>query len=290
MNIWVKRVLLVLVASVTALSTPAQAEELTESRTLEELFDAAPSGATRLVVDNIFGSVTISGEDRRTISMVAKETRQADTKAGIARAAEEVDLRIFRREGEIELFVDGPFRDENCRNRWSDREQGRPRYQVSYDFDIRVPFDTELEVRTITDGDIRISDVRRDFEVNNVNGSIRLEGMAGSGKVETVNGEIWASFAANPLADTRFITVNGEVEAFFQPGLSADLELKTQWGETWSEYPVVALPSHPPTQRTEDGRTVIEFESGSRVRAGEGGPKLYFETLNGDIYVRKSTS
>lgn len=284
------QIVFVLAAAGGALSAPALGEEMIEARTLKELFDAAPSGSTRLVVDNIFGSVTISGESRQTISMVAKETRQAKTEAGLARAAEEVELRIFRREGEIELFVDGPFRDENCRNQWSDREQGRPRYQVSYDFEIRVPFDTELEVRTITDGDIQISDVRRDFEVNNVNGSIRLEDMAGSGKVETVNGEIWASFAANPLADTRFVTVNGEVEAFFQPGLSADLELKTQWGETWSEYPVVALPSYPPTQRHEDGRTVIEFESGSRVRVGDGGPKLYFETLNGDIYVRKSTS
>lgn len=290
MKIWVKRVFPVLVASVAALSTPALSEELIESRSLEEVFDAASSGSTRLVVDNIFGSVTISGESRQTISMVAKETRQAKTVEGIALAAAEVELRIFQREGEIELFVDGPFRDENCRHQWSDREKGRPRYQVSYDFEIRVPFDTELEVRTITDGDIRIADIRRDFEIYNVNGSVRLEGMGGSGKVETVNGEIWASFAANPLADTRFVTVNGEVEAFFQPGLSADLELKTQWGETWSEYPVVALPSYPPTQRLEDGRTVIEFESGSRVRAGDGGPKLYFETLNGDIYVRKSTS
>ena len=63
-----------------------------------------------------------------------------------------------------------------------------------------------------------------------------------------------------------------------------------RWGELWSEYKVVPLPSLPPTKRTKGDRTIIEVQRGTRVRVESGGPTHSFETLNGNIYVRKETS
>lgn len=271
------------------LTVPALATEISESRTIEETLGFDGSGGKRLIVDNVFGSVSIQSQKGNSIVMAVQETRYARTVEGIARSKQEVDLKIYRRDGEIELFVDGPFRHSDDRHCWSHFRDHRPTYRVQYDFEILVPDSTDLDVRTINDGDIKITDVRGNFHISNVNGSVRLEGLDGSGEVETVNGEIWASFTGNPTADTRFVTVNGEVEARFQSDLSADLELKARWGEVWSEYSVEPLPSSPPTQRTDNGRTVIEFDSSSRVRVGDGGPTLYFETLNGDIFVRRNT-
>jgi hypothetical protein len=241
-------------------------------------------------VDNVFGSVVVRGHDSDSVIVIAKETRTAASAEGIARSWNEVELKIFRRQGELELFVDGPFRNQDDRHRWSSWNDNDPTYWVKFDFEILVPQTTHFSVKTINDGDIEVTDVRGDFEVSNVNGSIKLDGLDGSGDIETVNGEIWARFAANPTADTRFITVNGEVDARFQPNLSADLQLKARWGEMWSEYPVEPMPGLLPSRRSENGRTVIEFNSGSRVRVGNGGPTLYFQTLNGDIFVRRSTS
>ena len=269
--------------------TPALSKELSESRTIEETLDFDGTGARRLIVDNVFGSVAIRSHKESSVVMVAKETRYGETVEDIDRSRLEVQLKIFRRDGEIELFVDGPFRHTDDRYRCSHSHDDRPTFWVKYDFEVLVPGSTDLDVRTVNEGDIQITDVRGDFDISNVNGSVHVEGLDGSGEIETVNGEIWASFAGNPTADTRFVTVNGEVEARFQSDLSADLELKARWGEVWSEYVVEPLPSAPPTQRTENGRTVIEFDSGSRVRVGNGGPTLYFETLNGDIFVRRST-
>jgi hypothetical protein len=114
--------------------------------------------------------------------------------------------------------------------------------------------------------------------------------MAGSGEATTVNGSVVASFVSNPKGDTHFETINGKIDVSFQADLAADLEMLARWGELWSEYVVRPLPMAPPVKRTKGSRTVIEMSRGTRVRVNGGGPTHSFETLNGNIYVRKGTS
>jgi hypothetical protein len=271
-------------------AVPSGAEKLSESRELEESIAFAAEGPHRLIVDNVWGSIVVEGYDGKTVEMKVVETVEARTEERIQLARSEVELEILSREGEIELYVDGPFRCRdrqergNCWNRWHDR------YVVIYDFEIKVPHDSDLEVRTVNLGDIEVSGVRGNFRVNNVNGSIELSGLAGSGEAVTVNGPVIASFDSNPEGNSHFETINGKIDVSFQPGLSADLEMLARWGELWSEYEVEALPSAPPVKRTEGGRTVIELQRGSRVRVDDGGPTHSFATLNGNIYVRKGAT
>lgn len=271
----------------TILATGAALAEVTESRTLQESL-SFPTDTHRLVVDNVHGSIMVRGNAAETVEMVAVETIHARSKEKLMRAKDEVKLEIYRDDGEIELFVDGPFRDQHDRHEWASTHR-RPGYQVVYDLELRVPFDTDLRLRTVNDGDVEVIDVRGDFVIHNVNGSIRLEGMAGSGEAETVNGPVVATFVANPSADTHFATINGKIDVEFQPGLSADLAMDAKWGELWSEYEVTALPQPPATKKTKGDRTIIQLGGGAKVRVGSGGPTHSFETLNGDIYVRKGT-
>ena len=280
----------VCLAAVLALlaSSPAFSEKLREARVIEESYTLKGDGPLRVVVDNIFGSVKVRGHQGDSVQLKAQETRFAESTEGLARSWDEVGLEVFQRDAEIEFFVDGPFRRADCEDRRRSFHSNDRDYRVQYDFEILVPSQSRLLVKTINDGDIEIVDVRGDFEVSNVNGSIRLGGLAGSGSAETINGEISAHFDVNPRAASRFSTINGEVDVHFQPDLSAELRLEAKWGEVWSEYAVQPLPNPAPTRRVESGRTVIEFSSGSRVQVGAGGPILEFETLNGDIYVRRS--
>jgi len=275
---------------VVCVVAPSAAEDLSDSRTLQESIAFEGSGTHRLVVDNVWGSIVVEGYAGDTVEMKAVETVRARTTERIEEARREVELQILRQKGEVELYVDGPFRCRkreepgNCWNRWHDH------YEVIYDFEIKVPRGADLEVRTVNHGDIEVSGVEGDFIVRNVNGSIELSGLAGSGEAITVNGPVVASFVSNPAGDTHFETINGKIDVSFQPDLSADLEMVARWGELWSEYKVDPLPSLPPTKRTEGGRTVIEIQRGSRVRVENGGPTHSFETLNGNIYVRKGTT
>ncbi|MGB5400177.1 MAG: hypothetical protein WBO71_08175 [Thermoanaerobaculia bacterium] len=272
------------------LAIPSSAEKLSDSRTLNRSIALERSGPQRVIVDNVWGSITVEGYEGETVEMTAVETVRARTAERMDQARREVELQVNKQDGEVEFYVDGPFRchdrteQGNCWNNWRDR------YEVIYDFRVRVPHDTDIELRTVNHGDIEVSGVRGDFVVNNVNGSVELSGLAGSGEATTVNGPVVASFVSNPKKNSHFETINGKIDVSFQPGLSADLEMVARWGELWSEYKVEALPSPPPTKRTEGGRTVIELQRGSRVRVDGGGPTHSFETLNGNIYVRKGTS
>ena len=284
------KAILLVTSLALCIAAPGKAENLSDSRNLQESISFESSGARRVIVDNVWGSISVEGYKGETVEMTAVETVRARTEERIELARKEVELQILKEGSEIELYVDGPFRCRdraergNCWNRWHDR------YEVVYDFQIRVPHDTDIEVRTVNQGDIEVSGVRGDFLVQNVNGSIELSGLAGSGEATTVNGPVVASFISNPKNDSHFETINGKIDVSFQPGLSADLEMTARWGELWSEYKVEPLPALPPTKRTEGKRTIIEIPGSSRVRVDAGGPTHSFETLNGNIYVRNDAN
>ena len=288
-----KVLVLIILLAVLCPRTSILAEKLSDSRTLRESIPFEGEGQRRLIVDNVWGSVVVRGYAGKTIEMVAEETVRARSTERIEQARREVEIEILKSAGEIEIYVNGPFR---CRNREDRHEKGNcwnewdDNYEVIYDFEIKVPYSSELKVSTVTDGDVEVSDIRGDFRVRNVNGEVELARMAGSGEATTVNGSVVVSFVSNPEGDTHFETVNGKIDVSFQADLSADLEMLARWGELWSEYEVQSLPSAPPTKRTKGSRTIIELARGTRVRVRGGGPTHSFETLNGNIYVRKGTN
>jgi hypothetical protein len=270
-------------AAVALLSAQAGQADLSESRTIRQSFQLAPGG--KVAVDNLYGSIRVTGTPGRIVEMVVVETIEADDQATLERARAEVELLIDSSDALLDLFVNGPFRDENDRGEWS-RRRWQPRYQVHYDFELQVPVDAALDLKTITEGEIRVSGVRGDFEVRNVNGGIEMNGLAGSGTVRTVNGPVVLEFVASPGGASEFVTVNGDVDVVFPGDLSADLQLTTRFGELWSDFEVSALPAPPVVRETKRGKTILS-RKGSMVRVADGGPILSFETLNGDVLIRR---
>lgn len=271
-----------LVALGALIATGAMAD-VRESRTIHDSFDLASRG--RVAIDNIFGSIEITGTSGNRVEMTVIETIEAEDDQALERARQEVELLIDNSDALLDLFVDGPFRDRDDRNRWSSR-QWESRYQVHYDFVLEVPAGVTIELKTVNEGEIAVTGVRGDFEVSNVNGGVEMGGLAGSGTVRTVNGPIKLDFAASPTSASEFVTVNGNVDVSFPHDLSADLRLETSWGELWSDFQVTPLSMQPVVRKTKAGKTVIKQE-GMVVRVAAGGPQLSFETLNGDVLIRR---
>ncbi len=144
-----------------------------------------PSGVKELQIDNIFGSITVVGTNSSEVLLVAHKTIKARTKEKIQKAKEEVTLDVSEDGNTIDLYVDGPFRCENKEGRG--RKNRNPGYQVHYDFEIKVPFKTNLYLKTVTDGDITVNNFEGDFEIKNVNGKIKIIDVAGSGDAHTSN-------------------------------------------------------------------------------------------------------
>jgi|SoiMethySBSTD1v2_1073268.scaffolds.fasta_scaffold210476_2 hypothetical protein len=259
---------------------------LTESDS-EEIHRTFAGGARSLqvVVDNMSGSIEVVGHDVDRVELVARRTNQARSPEKLEEAKREVKLVVEEEAGVVRLFVDGPQRCPDG----SVRELGVRHYgyRVHFDFTLRVPRHAEVDLRTVNDGEIRVTGVRGGYDVENINGGIEMLDVGGAGRVYALNGEVHVSFERNPDGESSFGSLNGDVEIEFRRDLAAELRLKTFNGEVYSDFEVSAVPREVPEREQRDGKNFYRAGKGFGVRVGSGGPRLEFNAFNGDIRIVK---
>jgi len=250
---------------------------------LRRTFDVAGgSGPAKLLVDNISGFVHVTGAAGRQVEISVERSTRAESSEALAAAKRDVKLDMDQQGNSVRLYVDGPFRSlGGVRNR-GDQYYG---YRVNFDYEIRVPEQTELVLKTVNNGEIVVKRTSGPFEIHGLNGGIDLEEVTGYGSVHTLNGKVKVAFSSNPTRDSEFRTLNGTVDVYFQPNLNADLDFHTLNGGVYSDFAVTAKPgviSSPDSGGS--GRFVYRSDGRSREgRAGAGGPHLSFHSLNGAI-------
>jgi len=255
-------------------------EEITKTLKFQD-----PSQPKDLQVDNIFGSIVVTGYKGTEVKLTAHKTIKARTEGRIEKAQQEVTLDITEEGNTIDIYVDGPFR---CRHKNDQEGRHDPGYRVHYDFEIKVPSKTNIFLKTVTDGDIKVNSIQGEFEVRNVNGEIFMNDLAGSGKAHTVNGEVTLVFSKNPDSECSFKTINGDIEVSFVKNLSADFQLKTFNGDAYSDFAVSYLPTVSSSSvERKNGKYVYKSNRYASIRVGSGGPEIQMDTLNGDILIKK---
>lgn len=235
-------------------------------------------GERRLIVDGVNDSITVIGYSGNTVEVTVDGTWRADDNNYLADAKREVRVDMTQNGNTVKLYVDGPFRERN-----RGRDHSERHYDVHFEFNVKVPMDAYLELRTVNGGSVKVQGSDADYDVHNVNGGIDLKDMTGSGMVNTVNGAINVNFRQNPRKDCSFKTVNGGIDVSFQPALSANLSMKTFNGQVYSDFDVVTLPLQQATVEQQGMKKIYSRDRQMRVRAGSGGPELKFDTLNGTI-------
>ena len=262
--------------------------DVVETRELDESVAVTAGRPLVVIVKNITGSVHVTEHDRDLVEMHATETIRGDLQADIARARAELTLKTESEPGRVAFRVRRVGSDDGDSSRvnggWGDD------YSIAYDIEVRVPRGATLDLSTVNDGDVTAENVTGDFAVTNVNGEIHLTGLTGSGEIRTVNGNVEASFARPPDDMTSFHTVNGDLDVTFPNELSANLEFKTMNGDVFTDFEVETLTQPATVERTRNGgRPVMRMNRNSAFRVRSGGETHSFNTLNGDIYVRKAT-
>jgi hypothetical protein len=148
-----------------------------------------PKSKNLLIVDNVFGSIEVAGYNGEDVVVKAEKIIRAKSDTKMEEAQEQVYLDIAEEDTLIELYVDGPFRDHNGHRRsrgWWGFE--RSEWEVCFNFQIKVPVETHLEISTVNDGEIHVRKITGDYRIHNVNGGIGMDEIGGSGDVYTVNG------------------------------------------------------------------------------------------------------
>jgi len=252
---------------------------------------ADPSKPGEVVVDNVFGPITVESHAGREVVLEAKRIVYARDEARAEKAGEEVQLDITEDGNTVEVYVDGPFREDEKGQRESGAHMRRdPGYKVYYGFTLKVPVRTNLVLSTVLDGDIEVRGVEGTFDVRNVVGKVRLIDAAGSGDAQTVSAGLIVVFRRHPDGPCSFKSVSGDVEVDFPGEPSADFRFKTMHGEVYSDFDVTSLPKAAPVReerKEKDGKFVYRSEGFTGVRSGKGGPEIKLETLTGDILIAK---
>lgn len=255
---------------------------LREQETIRKSFKLGGAHKT-LNVDNVTGSIEVVAGQSDEVQLVVSKVIRAESKDRMDAAKKEVTLDVTDQPDLLKFYVNGPFRCD-CNDGCADRH-GNQGYSVRMDFQLQVPRNIDLNLKTVNGGHVTVRGVTGKFQVHNVNGRVEMQDIAGAGKAGTVNGGVTVSFRENPRENSDFSTINGSVELQFLRGLSADFRLKTMNGGIYSDFEMTMLPPREASAERRNGKFIFRSDRFTGGRVGSGGPEIRAQNLNGDIRV-----
>ncbi len=231
-----------------------------------------------------YGSITVKGTARKDVMVKYssveddgdhdedddRENHKSSNKSGLKRiGGGTMDLEVTERENFVIVNSDT----------WSHRMK----------LEIEVPSGFDLNVSTYNDGDLVVSNIQGELELNNYNGEITAENISGSVVATTYNGEIKVTFdkitEGTPMS---YSTYNGDIDITFPASLKATLKMKTEQGEILSSFDMKMIKSGP-VQKTDSksGTYKVVIDEWVKGEVNGGGPEFNMKNYNGDIIVRK---
>jgi len=162
----------------------------------------------------------------------------------------------------------------------------------SADLTITVPRHSSLQLKCMNGGDILVEQVDGEIDAENLNGKITLKNVAGSVVAHSLNGLVTVSLdRIDPAKPMSFSTLNGDIDVTLPDSLKANVRMKTDHGEIYSDFEVKldaqTRAADNETGRRPDGSYHLRFDSALRGTINGGGPEFQFTTFNGQIYIRK---
>ncbi len=164
----------------------------------------------------------------------------------------------------------------------------------SVDLDIQVPARTSLSLHTVNGGRILVEGVEGEIEAENINGSVTLTNVTGAAVAHALNGALTATFTrVAPNKPMAFSSLNGRIDVTLPPDTKANIKVKTDHGELYSDFDINLKASPAPvTEESRGGRGAYRVKIDNAVYGtiNGGGPEYQFSNMNGNIYIRKAGS
>jgi hypothetical protein len=137
------------------------------------------------------------------------------------------------------------------------------------EFEIKVPRNTNLILRTELGGEVEVDGVEGDLDINSMNGEVTLRDIVSSAVVNTLNGEISATFKRAPVKAVSFSTMNGEIDVHLPTDTKANLRMRTHNGSIRTNFPegVLQAKSEKSSRASPDARPEAEAREQAREAA-----------------------
>jgi hypothetical protein len=268
----------------------ANAREFKEHISKEFTLSGDAANST-LFIYNISGFIKVEGYAGNKVLLEMDKTITADDEKTLETGKKELRLAFDEKADTIMAYIAEPYDSRPHRNWQYNDDRSETGYSFNVDFTVKVPLGMNLHISTVNDGIISINNVRGVLHVNNVNEEISIKNAKGTTFAHTVNGDVTVNYLANPPEESSYYTVNGSIRVSYQPDLSADLQFKSMHGDFFTDFPEAELLPASVTKVKEkrgDG-IVYKLNTVTLVRFGKGGKTFKFETLNGNVYIKKQS-
>jgi len=238
---------------------------------------SSPGKPYSLKVHLVSGSINVTGYDGKdiVINVNARGGDEEDTpktENGMKRISNHGGYEVTAKEADNNVTVN----------------TGNPMKAI--DLNIKIPQDVKLQIGTVNDGEVTVENVKGELEVNNVNDKITLTNISGSVVANTVNGDVDVTFKAiDPKAAMAFSTLNGDVNVTLPADTKANLKLKSDNGDVFSDFDIdVDKTPSKVDKTTEPGLYKIKKDDWILGKINGGGPEMMMKNMQGDIYVKKA--
>lgn len=241
-----------------------------------------PTRPVNLRAHLLNGSITVKGADVKEVTVEAKSRNgedsdregRSDRSQGMKRVPmTSTGLNIEAENNQVRVSTDAINR--------------------TVDLVITVPVHTSLSLHTVNDGNIFVSGVDGELDVNDVNGEVDLKNIAGSAVAHALNGHVVVTFnRIDPGKSMAFSSLNGDIDVTFPPDLKANVSMRTDNGEVYSDFDIKLQPNAP-EQTVEDnrgkgGKYRVKVDKNVKGTINGGGQDIQFKNFNGNIYIRKA--
>jgi hypothetical protein len=243
----------------------------------------------QVAICNLNGSIKVEGYAGDKVLMEIDETVTGDDLQALEDAKKEFKLGFDQKADTLIAYTAEPYDTRPHRERYSDENYRHVNYSVKLNYTVKVPFNSSLYASTVNSGHISVKDVYGTLKINNVNGAIEILNAKGTTNARTVNGALTATYLSIPPDASSYYTLNGELIVTYPPGLSADVEFKSMNGQFYTDFEnTQVMPGRVVKTESKNGaNTVYKLNKNEEVRFGTGGKVFKFETLNGNIYIKK---
>jgi len=157
---------------------------------------------------------------------------------------------------------------------------------------IQVPMQTSLVLRSVNGGAITVENISGSIDANHTNGSITITNVSGSVLANTTNGKVTVSLnKVSPDKAMSFTSFNGTVDVTLPGDVKANVMMKTNNGEIWSDFDIkLSASGKPPVvedSRSKNGKYRVHVDHAMYGSINGGGPEMQFVTFNGNILIHK---
>lgn len=240
-----------------------------------------PAKRGRLKAHLNYGSIRIKGTARKDVlvkyssgdSKIKHKTKSSESETG-----REGLKKISSGTLDLEVSENGNYVKVES-NSWS----------TKIDLEIEVPVGFDMKIGAYNDGDVYISGIQGEIEINTYNGEIGAENISGSVVATTYNGEIKVTFdKVTDGTPMSYSTYNGDIDITFPATFKGTFKLKTNQGEILSGFDMNMIKSGPVQKKdTNSGTYKVVIDEWVKGDVNGGGPEISMRNYNGDLIIRK---